>query len=555
MGTLDRDPDGPPPPLLAPPPPPPLPPPPHLPPPRPSEERPYHAKRPHRKSRLGCRNCKARKVKCDEAKPSCRNCTLRRDACNYPAPQTPGPAAQRSGPGAVSPAPAPAAPSTSASAGPASLPFSYGSPLSLRTAASPAVSSTTALPYQPYSPGPPADSRRGSQDDASNSSGSTNLIIVDEPPVKLAGADEYDMKLLWFYSTETYASFAIEAGRIPFIDRILKSHIIRFAFQSPFLMDCILGLSALHMQSLHMTVPASKAIMYRARAFSGYRSAIERADPKDFPALLACSLLLCMLSSEAFREPDMKSLYIIDWMVLWRGIGLIMDIIPIETLVSSGLEKLFSRPAFNLNQTALHIPNNLFFMITSIKEGDQDHPYVDAYYGTLKFLGGLYLELETGFSPVLSMRIITWFTFLPKPFIELGRKLRPRALVILAHYLAFLKMVQGVWWMVGIGDRSIQEIIDHLGPEWQPLLSVPRAAMSIHDKVELAKLIKGNHAFEPAEVDQIMHHPNPELRKFTMVNNQGEEVVYDKEKGWVPLPRDAEPHDPSSPEYLTPPYV
>ncbi|KAJ0125497.1 hypothetical protein J7T55_006846 [Diaporthe amygdali] len=549
MGTLDRDRDGSQP-FLPPPPPPPL---------GPSEERPYHAKRPHRKSRLGCRNCKARKVKCDEAKPSCRNCTLRKDTCNYPASQNSAPAgpAQRSssGTGAAPPVPAPIPPSTSASATSNSVPFSYGSPLSVRTAASPAVSSISALPAHNYSPGPPTDSRRGSQDDASNSSGSTELIIVDEPPVKLAGADEYDMKLLWFYSTETYASFAIEAGRIPFIDRILKSHIIQFAFQSPFLMDCILGLSALHMQSLHMTVPVSKAIMYRARAFSGYRKAIERADPKDFPALLSCSLLLCMLSSEAFREPDMKPLYIIDWMVLWRGIGLIMELIPIDTIVSSGLEKLFSRPAFNLNQTALHIPNNLFFMITSIKEDDEDYPYVEAYYNTLKFLGGLYLELETGFSPILSMRIITWFTFLPKPFIELGRKRRPRALVILAHYVAFLKMVEGVWWMLGIGDRSIQEIIDYLGPEWQSLLSVPRAAMSIHDKVELAKLIRGNHAWEPAEVDQIVQHPNPYLRTLTMVNNQGEAVAYDKEKGWVPAASNPEPQDPGSPEYLTPPYI
>ncbi|KAK7722099.1 hypothetical protein SLS64_000035 [Diaporthe eres] len=549
MGTLGhRDGSSPPPPPALHPPAGPLAPPP------PPEERPYHAKRPHRKSRLGCRNCKARKVKCDEAKPRCRNCSLRKDTCNYPAPQNAAPAVQPSSSSgtaaAPSPAPVPVQPSSSASVASTSVRFAYGSPLSVRTAASPA------LPYQHYSPDPPSDSRRGSQDDASNSSGSTELIIVDEPPVKLAGTDEYDMKLLWFYSTETYASFAIEAGRIPFIDKILKSHIITFAFQSPFLMDCILGLSALHMQSLHMTVPASKAITYRARAFSGYRRAIERADPKDFPALLACSLLLCMLSSEAFREPDMKPLYIIDWMVLWRGIGLIMDIIPIDTLVSSGLEKLFSRPAFNLNQTALHIPNNLFFMITSIKEDDEDYPYVEAYYSTLKFLGGLYLELEVGFSPVLSMRIITWFTFLPKPFIELGRKRRPRALVILAHYLSFLKMVEGVWWMLGIGDRSIQDIIDHLGPEWQPLLSVPRAAMSIHDKVELAKLIRGNHAWEPAEVDQIMQHPNPDLRKFTMVNNQGQEVAYNKEEGgWVPLARSAEPQESSCLEYLTPPYV
>lgn len=110
--------------------------------------------------------------------------------------------------------------------------------------------------------------------------------------------------------------------------------------------------------------------------------------------------------------------------------------------------------------------------------------------------------------------------------------------------------------MVGIGDRSIQDIIDQLGPEWQPLLSVPRAAMSIHDKVELAKLIRGNHAWEPAEVDQIMQHPNPELRRLSMVNNQGQEVAYSKEEGgWVPLASDVEPQDPSSPKYLTPPYV
>lgn len=246
-------------------------PPPPLAPPPPPEERPYHAKRPHRKSRLGCRNCKARKVKCDEAKPTCRNCSLRKDTCNYPAPHGAPSAVQpssSSGPAAAaaaaSPGPDPVQPSSSTSAASTTVRFAYGSPLSVRTAASPA------RPNQHYySPGPPIDSsRRGSQGDASNSSGSTELIIVDEPPVKLAGTDEYDMKLLWFYSTETYASFSIEAGRIPFIDKILKSHIITFAFQSPFLMDCILGLSALHMQSLHMSVPLSKAITYRGKHHS-----------------------------------------------------------------------------------------------------------------------------------------------------------------------------------------------------------------------------------------------------------------------------------------------
>ncbi|KIW03591.1 uncharacterized protein PV09_05345 [Verruconis gallopava] len=40
-------------------------------------------RRAHKKSRNGCRNCKLRRVKCDETKPSCKNCDRFMVACNY----------------------------------------------------------------------------------------------------------------------------------------------------------------------------------------------------------------------------------------------------------------------------------------------------------------------------------------------------------------------------------------------------------------------------------------------------------------------------------------
>ncbi|EXL94485.1 hypothetical protein NOF04DRAFT_11450 [Fusarium oxysporum II5] len=40
-------------------------------------------RRPHRKSRQGCRECKRRKVKCDEIRPSCFNCTRYSVQCVY----------------------------------------------------------------------------------------------------------------------------------------------------------------------------------------------------------------------------------------------------------------------------------------------------------------------------------------------------------------------------------------------------------------------------------------------------------------------------------------
>ncbi|KAH7067641.1 hypothetical protein BKA63DRAFT_121959 [Paraphoma chrysanthemicola] len=40
-------------------------------------------RRSHRKSRAGCKQCKTRRIKCDEEKPSCANCKRRNVRCSY----------------------------------------------------------------------------------------------------------------------------------------------------------------------------------------------------------------------------------------------------------------------------------------------------------------------------------------------------------------------------------------------------------------------------------------------------------------------------------------
>ncbi|KAF2258289.1 hypothetical protein CC78DRAFT_587335 [Lojkania enalia] len=40
-------------------------------------------RRAHRKSRLGCANCKTRRIKCDERRPECTNCIKRQVRCKY----------------------------------------------------------------------------------------------------------------------------------------------------------------------------------------------------------------------------------------------------------------------------------------------------------------------------------------------------------------------------------------------------------------------------------------------------------------------------------------
>lgn len=459
----------------------------------PADPKPYHSKRPHRKSRLGCKNCKTRKVKCDEARPSCRACTLRKEECKYPAPPPSSPTQSHH--------------STESNA------------IVLSSRQSPSSSTEDDVPP---------------------------LVVVGEPLFKSPGSDDIDMRLLWFYTTETFGSFALEAGREPIIDDILKVQVVRHAFHSPFLMDCLLGLSALHLQYYDQKIPASRALAYRARAFEGYRKAIERGSPDDFPALLACSLLLCALSSQTFREPDAKKLYIIDWMIVWRGIGLIIDLITPEAMFKSGMAVLFHRPPLDLDQSALHIPNNLLFMVSSIKDGDPDFPHVETYYDTLKYLGSLYYELSKGFSPILDLRIIVFFTFLPKEFVELARQKRPRTLVIIAHYLTFIRLMKnGLWWMRDISDREVTSIYELLGEDWQSLLRVPLMALSVDNRAELAKLIMENDNWEPISIEKWQIERHDDTRTLSMVDDAGREVVWQADapagQRWVTRLAEREP--------------
>lgn len=396
----------------------------------------YRPKRPHIKSRTGCKACKARRVKCDEVRPSCRRCTNRKTPCvySYPLPAT-------------------------------------------KTSPPPGISGL--LDFLAREPLPPASSER----------------------------DVIDMKLLWLFTSSACGSqFAATGPRLKRVNDILKVQIPRHAFECPFLMDCVLGISALQLQMMgRCDVEDSRGVRYRARAFEGYRKAI--ADPESSPspeALVECSLLITILSSHMFREQRTDiGLYIIDWMVVWRGINVMVRTFTPHGFWKLGLADLFFRPEVDLNTGAFHAPEILLAMVGSIQIGDHEYADERTYYDTLKYLGSLYAGLiRDGLGPLMDLRIATWFTLIPSEFIELAKQRRGRALVILAYYCMFLKMVRDLWWITGIGDRGIRDIVDYLAHEpWSGLLSLPRSALSLDRGLDVARLLLGNPEWEPPASD------------------------------------------------------
>jgi hypothetical protein len=134
-------------------------------------------------------------------------------------------------------------------------------------------------------------------------------------------------------------------------------------------MNCLLGLSAIHLRRNGRTdISHTRAIAYRARSFEGYRYAIEKADPREFPAILATSMLLCSLASQMFRDPDAKPLHIIDWLMIWRGITLVVELVRPQVLFQSGMAILFMRPPIDVRDSTRWIPESLLSMVSSIRD-------------------------------------------------------------------------------------------------------------------------------------------------------------------------------------------
>ena len=388
-------------------------------------------KRSHRKSRLGCTNCKLRKVKCDETYPVCRGCRLRRTKCEY---------------------------------GHTNLRKDVSSEMSTFLTAS---SSSKSSPV-----------------------GMTS--IVREPLFCHPSIDSVDMKLLWFYTSATHKSLSYADDKQSSMNDMLQTVIVQHAFEGSFLMDSILELASLHMQSLGQAPEPTRALEYRARSFEGYRKAIEDADPKTFGALLANSVLRPVLSTQFFRDPKFKDLYILDWMLLWRGVALIRDLTSVSSIAKSSMEPLFARPPLEPDASLAAIPKQLLLMVSFIDSEDEDSTEMQTYQESLRALASLFANLKKGVDSIMALRIFTWPTVIPHRLLELAQTRRPRALVILAHYAAFLKLLQNIWWLVGVGDRAIRDICYVPGPEWHKYLSIPLSALLIENTTELYRVISGS---------------------------------------------------------------
>ena len=314
-----------------------------------------------------------------------------------------------------------------------------------------------------------------------------------------------DLPLMHFYSIFTWATLSTRQDEPT--NRIMGLLVPQFAFENDFLLNAILGIASAHRQYLNPRPAAQRETDdYRVKTLRGFRSALLNVNPKNYEAIVLTSLLLLVLSSRSNIEGD-DELCVVNWLTLYAGVNVVVDLrhsagmrahqMSVMPILQRTFAKVAEMPT---------VPPILLQMLDCIKVNDPDFVYLRDYYSALGCLGLLYTSLRKGgLCPEHSQRVISWPTLLPEEISTLARHHAPRALIILAHYLLFIKLLREAWWVDGVADREIKVIARMVGDEWRSTMEIPLRGTQMNDPEDLIRLILGPSSSTAPDISDIVH--------------------------------------------------
>ncbi|KAH8885760.1 hypothetical protein GQ53DRAFT_785441 [Thozetella sp. PMI_491] len=434
--------------------------------------------RPHQKSRGGCVSCKARRVKCDESRPTCRHCVRRGNECVYTEPQ------KRRRPAPPETAQEPPGEEAAATT-------SEG----LSPGASPA-------PVARPKPRPKAKAKAAKAGGDPSQLGGLSVgssSVPRSPPSGYTPKHMLDLRLMHQYAAATATSISDIFQLNPMAASALKSVIPKLSVEHPFLMDTILGIAAIHLGS-NMSTDASAPVpvaQYRDKALYNLRKATMALSNQNLRPIHMASMLLASTSLAADRTLNYPGLWVSNWIAMAAGPRVLTESrhtpppsptqepvrpVPVH---AAGLEPDRLTPAV--------MPIDLD-KILDIPEDDEDwrHRAVlrEAAGGIAELFGALCLEPGGGLT--VEFKVRAWpFSLTSSYFLDLVRQERPRALIILAYFIAFVSYLPDTWMYAGAAVRDMDKLVKMIhDPAWRELVTVPSVALTIENRVARSDFLR-----------------------------------------------------------------
>lgn len=392
----------------------------------------------HTKSRFGCKECKRRRIKCDEARPICVQCSKVRRQCLYLDTGTPWP--------------------------------------------SPSPSSSTAdqhasrdLNSQPEE----EQEEQASEPQHSSTSSSSDIQNPQENHLD----DRYS--LVHF---ELLQHFRVCLGEIlwsvqPELQRMIELA-IRDAVTTPYLMDELLAFSAAHKSTLpgdRQSFFASEAKRLQTRASSQFNSAVANVPDDDgwiptftFSTLLGQHVLFDTLSS---RE-DLSTVLtkFTRCLGLNRGVRVIASRSWLKVQEQLQLQTRVPSELLHTNEVSTSTSGTMLdSLVARLDKSKLRRSSVEVCRHAISVLQYLFNDSQSS-DPRDGQRFIAvqiWPVRVLEEYACLLDQRCPEALVILAYYAVLLHRAKDYWVVGGSGKFLIQSISNYLGGYWADWLDWP----------------------------------------------------------------------------------
>lgn len=471
-------------------------------------------RRPHRKSRNGCAECKKRHIRCDEHQPSCANCEAAERVCSFLTSQA-GKQKQKQGPRQRAkqqqsqqrqqPEPAPDPDPTATIL--TTLEFSSESngEVIVNADLDHAVLSPLVVPLSNDQPDldqvldhlshtsiPQHDSLSFTKGHSTNPhhipspASPLELSNVSTPPADccpgLSIVPEYMSKAIYIPQHMVLMHYANTVPNFTGPERSVIDIAVRHAIVSPYLLDEVLAFTAFHIASIYpgsATYLRCLATELQNRALASFTQ-ITKVVPSDHkatavPRFLFSAILGRHVLADALTLCSSDFRFFIDRFVecinLNRGIKSVTP--PAWDYLYSTEIQPFLRVVHEA-QTKITSPGNECDpLIRVMDNSDLNEASVKACRDAIGVLQWCF-DLCQGLDEDNYLQAASVFSVrIEANFVDVLRKHRPEALLILAYYGVLLYRCRNFWAFHDSGATMIRAISDWLGSYWQDSLVWP----------------------------------------------------------------------------------
>ncbi|CAI7585380.1 unnamed protein product [Penicillium manginii] len=410
-------------------------------------------RRTHRKSRLGCTNCKRRRIKCDEKWPSCSNCSNHDVECTFMTVAT------------------------------QSAESSAQEDLEVPTRKS-------ARRFQPhqFEAGGLQQTFRISKPHPQSSSSSTHStgtqcdILKESPQSTISIAD---LQLFHHWSISAFRTMRNSDPH-----NVWQYHIVQWGIEFPSILHLILALSALHL-AFERPDERNKYIQKADDHFTfGVRTvtnllSLEDLDEGNCQKIYMSAVLIIFIY---FGRGPRPGEYLIfsdtgpaEWLVLMQGVKLTVQ--SHHQKVFSGILKpeppeplpaISPSMALELHEQTVYTQAAQRLVEREVTDESVLPLYISALDDLYDIMNQVYQRRSAQQTGVALMDLlIGWLYRLPEQFIRLLEEKEPRALVVLAYWAVMFRYMETAWFMKGWAAHVLSGVSTFIQAEYRPWIEWP----------------------------------------------------------------------------------